>query len=264
MIRPLVLSANPSVRLIEPYYGIPAGIIDRSGSGAINTAIKRIKLAVQDGLKGNPSRVSRLFFVDESIIASVKDGMQAQHEEASINLDEWLRQQYRGLSPRYSTDQGRKRQNPELLGVEGAVGLTFSSKSEIVLVPTRSLDHTVDLLNKTNAGTGSQVVYIFAGGKEAFYLGNFITTSYVFINDIPAHSLVLTSCRSSNATTTQGYHFEDFSEAKVVHRLTTSSSPSEKSSPVELNAKRVKQFQGGRMSYFEQGLILGAAMGFAA
>lgn len=59
MIRPLVLSANPSVRLIEPYYGIPAGIIDRSGSGAINTAIKRIKLAVQ-GME-QPSRKAHVY-----------------------------------------------------------------------------------------------------------------------------------------------------------------------------------------------------------
>ena len=33
--------------------------------------------------------------------------------------------------------------------------------------------------------------------------------------------------------------------------------------PTKLNAKEVRQSQGGRMSYFEQGLILGATMGLA-
>lgn len=33
---------------------------------------------------------------------------------------------------------------------------------------------------------------------------------------------------------------------------------------MKLNARKVKQFSGGRMSYFEQDLILGAAMGIAA
>jgi hypothetical protein len=34
--------------------------------------------------------------------------------------------------------------------------------------------------------------------------------------------------------------------------------------PARLDAKKVKQPNGGRMSYFEQGLILGAAMGLVA
>ncbi|RYO68426.1 hypothetical protein AA0116_g18 [Alternaria tenuissima] len=215
-IRPLVLTTNPAVRLIEPYYGIPAGVIDRSVADAIDVATERIRLAVQDVPKGNISRVPRLFFVDDSIFTPVKNGMQAQREVASINLDEWLRKQYRGISPRYCMNQSRKQRVSELPAVQGAILLTFSSNSEIVLVPTRSLDHTIDLLNKINASTGSQVIYIFARGKEGFYLGNFITTSYVYLNDVPVDSLILTSCRSANATTTQGYYFEDFSEMKVM------------------------------------------------
>ncbi|KAJ4319007.1 hypothetical protein N0V94_004144 [Neodidymelliopsis sp. IMI 364377] len=188
-IGPLVHTANPSVRLLEPYYGIPAGIIDRSVAGSINVAVKQILQRVPKGSNGNPLRVPRLFFVDESVIASVKDKMQARHEETSNDVDEWLRKHYSGLSPRYSTIRDKTQQMVEFPTVGSATILKLSDDSEIILIPTTSLDNTIDLLNKINAGTGAQAIYVFAGGKEAFYLGNFITTSHVYINDIPAQSL---------------------------------------------------------------------------
>ncbi|KAJ4351116.1 uncharacterized protein N0V89_006455 [Didymosphaeria variabile] len=260
----LVRNANPSVRILEPYYGIPAGIIDRSAGGSTGAAVKQIRKSVLDGSKGNPFRFPRLFFVDESVIVSVKNKLNTQQGKATSKLDEWLRKYYSGSVTRYSTKTGGKKQISEFPRVDAAEIVRSTDGSEIALVPTRSLDHTIDLLNKINAGTGSQVIYVFAGGKEAFYLGNFITTSHVYINEIPNHSLVLTAGRSATDTTTHAYRLEDFSELKTMLQVSPVGSHSNARRPAKLNAKKVKQFQGGRMSYFEQGLILGAAMGLVA
>ncbi|KAF2647740.1 ALDH-like protein [Lophiostoma macrostomum CBS 122681] len=263
-IGPLVRNANPSVRVLEPYYGIPAGIIDRSAGGSLDTAKAQIVLTLPDGSKGNPLRFPRLFFVDESVIASVKERLHGQQEKANYKLDEWLRKYYSGSINRYSTGTGGEKQIADLPKVEATETVRSTDGSEIALVPTRSLDHTIDLLNKINAGTGSQVIYVFAGGKEAFYLGNFITTSHVYINEIPYHSLVLTVSRSASDTTTHPYSLEAFSELKTMRQVSPISSRSDARRPAKLKSKEVNQFQGGRMSYFEQGLILGAAMGLVA
>jgi acyl-CoA reductase-like NAD-dependent aldehyde dehydrogenase len=43
---PLLRTANPSIQLIEPYYGIPAGFIDRSGGKFIDAIVKQIQKGV--------------------------------------------------------------------------------------------------------------------------------------------------------------------------------------------------------------------------
>ncbi|KAH6618435.1 Aldehyde/histidinol dehydrogenase [Boeremia exigua] len=251
-VSPLVHAANPSIRLLEPYYGVPAGIIDRSVTISIDEVVKRVLQAVPDRPSGNHLRVPRLFFVDESIFASVKGKLPVQHDWKNDNLTEWLQRHYSGLSLSHSKIQGQKGQSPIFSTVEKAVTVSLSDNSEIILVSTRSLDHTIDLLNKINTGTGSQVIYIFAGDKEAFYLGNFITASHVYINDIPNRSLVLTSCRSANSSITHGYHLKDFSESKAMLRKTTSSSQGHRTKPAKLNTKIVKQPQGGQCGYTDE------------
>ena len=43
---PRIRAANPSVRLIEPYYGVPAGIVDRSGGHSVDAIVKQIRQSV--------------------------------------------------------------------------------------------------------------------------------------------------------------------------------------------------------------------------
>lgn len=42
-IAPVVRAANPSIRLLEPYYGVPAGIIARSGGRSVDATVKQIQ-----------------------------------------------------------------------------------------------------------------------------------------------------------------------------------------------------------------------------
>ncbi|KAH7357514.1 hypothetical protein BKA66DRAFT_445554 [Pyrenochaeta sp. MPI-SDFR-AT-0127] len=261
MFGPLVVSKNMSIRLIEPYYGVPAGIIDRSYTGPFEQVVGHICRTTPGDSTCNPLRVPRLFFVDESIISAFKIACRSRQEGTGPDLEDLLRKYYTGYTPRFSGSRERQRGlNTELAMSENIATITLTSGPEIVLIPTTSLDNSIDMLNKINAGTGSQALYIFAGRKEALYLGSFITTSHVFINEIPLSSLVATSPRTAQVTPSQGYHVEDFSETKTLTVLASVPTDSVKK-PSNLNEQRVKQHQGGRMSYFEQGLILGAALG---
>ncbi|KAH5319531.1 hypothetical protein HBI12_113520 [Parastagonospora nodorum] len=182
-------AVNSSIHLLEPYYGVPAGIIGRSCGRHVDTIVKQIQETTLGSTNGNRLRVPRLFFVDESIVSSVKDKLQYQREKSDQDLDEWLRKHYTGLVTRYSNKQDHNETFPDVPSVETMTVLASASGSEIVLIPTRSLDHTIDMLNKINFSQGAGALYIFADGKEAFYLGNFINCSHVYINEMPHRSL---------------------------------------------------------------------------
>ncbi|KAH7134861.1 Aldehyde/histidinol dehydrogenase [Dendryphion nanum] len=260
----LVRANNASARQIEPYFGMAAGIIDRSAKSSLDASAEQIRRSVLVGATSNPLRVPRLFFVDESVISVFKSKLQFAKEKKGTSLEDWLRKYYMGLTSIFSTKDSPIRTKSKFPSVCDFTLISFTNGAEIALVSTRSLDHSIDLLNKINSGTGSQALYVFADGKEAFYLGNFITTSHVFINEIPTRSLVLSTSRSVKDTVSCPYILEDFSETKTMVQAPVSRSLSDLRRPGKLDAKKVKQHQGGRMSYFEQGLILGAAMGLVA
>ncbi|KAL6704167.1 hypothetical protein ACN47E_008727 [Coniothyrium glycines] len=261
---PVLRATNPSIRVIEPFYGIPAGFIDRSAGRSIEAVVKKIQNTMQVAPYGNSLRVPRLYFVDESLLESVKERLHVQQKSSSDSLESWLQERYSGQVLRFSPKKSDSTRLSSMPTVENIVTVSSKNGSDIVLVPTRSLDHGIDLLNKINSGTGSQAIYIFAGGKEAFYLGNFITTSQVFINEISAHSIVTASCRSAGDTSLHTYRLEDFSESKTMQQFPKATPHSSVIKVAKINQKRVKQPIGGRMSFFEQGLILGVAMGLVA
>ncbi|UPX20215.1 Aldehyde dehydrogenase (NAD(+)) [Ascochyta rabiei] len=255
---PLVRNTNPSVRLIEPYYGIPAGIIDRSAGGSLDAAFQHINSSLQvSGLPSNPLRIPRLFFVDEALVEVFKKKFPVHSEKSVGALESLLRKHYSDLVPSFAAKNKSGIQASTLPRVENIATVKTDKGAEIILVPTRSLDHTIDLLNKINGGSGAQAVYIFAAGKEAFYLGNFIATSQVYINEIPIRSIVGANGRSA-------YNLEDFTETKTMVHASASPPRNVSLQASKLNTQRVKQANGGRMSYFEQGLILGLAMGLVA
>lgn len=63
---------------------------------------------------------------------------------------------------------------------------------------------------------------------------------------------------------TQGYCIEDFAECKSVVQVSRPSAQRVTHLPANLNAGRVKQPNGGHVSYFEQGLVVGASVGLTA
>ncbi|KAH7066479.1 Aldehyde/histidinol dehydrogenase [Paraphoma chrysanthemicola] len=261
MTGPVVRAANPAIRIIEPYHGLPAGFIDRSAKPHLDAAAAGIKSALAAGASSNPRRVPRLFFVDESVIVALKEklGMNAQERKG---LESWLEKWCQHVVGDFERREGEQR--PKMIQIEKFVVITPPDGSEIALVPTTSLDHSIDLLNRINIGTGAQVIYIFAGWKEAFYLGNFTITSQVFINDMPDRAFVLASSRSVYDTGSCPYRFEDFSEMKVFQQGLSAGAQNRPRKAKTLDQKKVQQHKGGKMSYFEQGLILGAAMGLVA
>jgi hypothetical protein len=41
----------------------------------------------------------------------------------------------------------------------------------------------------SNVDTGAQAIYLFASGTEAYFVGNFVAASHIFVNQIPSQSL---------------------------------------------------------------------------
>jgi acyl-CoA reductase-like NAD-dependent aldehyde dehydrogenase len=92
----LIRVANPAIRIIEPYHGIPAGFIDRSAKEHLDAAVGEIRRASAAGVSCNPYRVPRLFFVDESVIDSLKEKL-GIHAEEGKDLESWLTKSYQHL-----------------------------------------------------------------------------------------------------------------------------------------------------------------------
>ncbi|KAH7072037.1 Aldehyde/histidinol dehydrogenase [Paraphoma chrysanthemicola] len=255
---PLVRGMNPATRILEPYHGIPGGFVDRSAKENLNAAVERIKRASAAGVAGNPYRVPRIFCVDESVMDTLKEKLEVSTDKRD-DLEIWLKTTYNHAI--VDSMHWQRTQGLDILKDGSLFLVTPPGGIEIGLVPTRSLDHSIDLFNRINSGLGSQVIYVFASGKEAFYVGNFVKTSEVFVNDIPDRAFVLASYRSVYDTTSCSYRLEDFSELKSFQQEPSSGAHARCAT---LNKRKIKQYQGGRMSYFEQGLILGAAMGLVA
>lgn len=67
--------------------------------------------------------------------------------------------------------------------------------------------------------------------------------------------------RSARASIETPYSISDFSESKHFMQVPPSKILLQAKEAAKIRPEKVEQFQGGRISYFEQGLIVGAAIG---
>ncbi|KAM0490579.1 hypothetical protein ACHAP8_011417 [Fusarium lateritium] len=176
--------------------------------------------------------------------------------------------------------------------MEEVVELLEDSTNGLLLVSTRSLDHGIDIFNKINTNKPSQAVYIFASSKASSYVALFTNTLQVFINTIPQWSLgnlvhkvtvkyqgltaLLFTAAIAPSTPSVAdrllYRREDFSVNKPI--LQESLKPSQALAAgaksvwpflsQTLQLGKIKQHKGGRLSYFERGLIVGLALSLFA
>lgn len=99
-IGPLVRRANTGVRFLEPYFGVPVGLVDRSASTSLDTVLQHISRTASSVASANPLRVPRLYLIDETVLKRLKERISAsqlltldsKHEQE--DLDKWLRKHY--------------------------------------------------------------------------------------------------------------------------------------------------------------------------
>lgn len=143
-----------------------------------------------------------------------------------------------------------------------------------------------------NDNASSQATYIFGAARSSFYVAAFSKTLQVFINTIPQWSLgksrhqmlrrsatnrystpvAVVSSSSSVSNNLSLYSREDFSVNKPilqeplrpVRELLTRAKSLWPFMSQSLRLSKIKQPKGGRLSYFERGLIVGLALTLVA
>ncbi|KAH8654344.1 hypothetical protein BGZ61DRAFT_500580 [Ilyonectria robusta] len=291
-IAKLVSQANPLVRSLSPPSGICAVFIDRSVQD-IAAAASHLHHSVLTTPRHHPLRLPRLCFVDEAIIGDLEalllsagsgsieplqyddddDKTQALYKQLKSVFPSLSKKTSIGTSLSLSPVVALKRSDPITAEAIRLVAQSIvDCHSGILLIPTRSLDHGIDLLNKVNDKMPSQATYVFGESKPSFYVAAFSNTVQVFINAIPPCSLIAVAPNSASVSNRVLYSREDFSVNKPVSQVSLRSATAVKidSKPVwsltshTLRLGKIKQPKGGRLSYFERGLILGLALSLVA
>ncbi|KAI8650622.1 hypothetical protein NCS57_01396600 [Fusarium keratoplasticum] len=284
---------NPLIKILSPPSGMPAAFVDRSVPDleAVSTHLYH---AAIDSPRHNPLRIPRLCFVDETLIADLEGllchaGPKANEsltlttgQSNAQALSKALKSKFPSVTKRTATKPSG--QLPAVIALSSSDPLTVEtispmaellteSHNGLLLIPTRSLDHGIDILNKLNDNSPSQATYIFGAAKSSFYVAAFSKTLQVFINTIPQWSLVAVAPSSSSISDSRSlFSRGDFSVNKPIIQ-----EPLRPVLELAIRAKalwpfmsqtlrlgKIKQPKGGRLSYFERGLIVGLALTLVA
>ncbi|KAF4548394.1 Hypothetical protein D9617_28g065000 [Elsinoe fawcettii] len=257
---------NPNIWSIRSATGMAATIIDRSASDF--QSIARTVLGATRSREGNQRRVARIVLIDEFVIKAFVRELEVLQTTTTKVTSPWT-----GSA---KSDPAVRLADTDISSSElrKAAQQFITNGSGMLLVPTRSLDHAIDLLSHSSATDTVQALYIFSAQAEASYLAAFLSAQHTFINDIPWTSSAVSAPRSSRTQHGKSiFHTDDFSELRSV----VSASKRDLSDDIwsihllsskalcqSLNTKKIKQAQGGRLSYFEQGLIVGLVLTLSA
>ncbi|KAF5607445.1 hypothetical protein FPANT_861 [Fusarium pseudoanthophilum] len=282
---------NPLIRVLSPPSGISAAFVDRSVQD-LEAVASHLVSSVLAAPRYNPLRTPRLVFVDEIHIAHLQKLISTDSSaDASLSFSSGGDKAQAFDKLLTSTFPTSKRNLPKHMSrhlpavialdnsdaiiaehVQKAAELLVDSHNGLLLVPTRSLDHGIDILGKINTSNPSQATYIFASSDAASYVAMFTNTLHVFVNTMPQWSLATIAPSTPFIESRLLYRREDFSVNKPilqdsVHRF--DSVNAEKESTWSLSCHRlqlgkIKQPKGGRLSYFERGLLVGLALSLIA
>ncbi|KAH6961790.1 hypothetical protein BKA56DRAFT_599163 [Ilyonectria sp. MPI-CAGE-AT-0026] len=288
----LLSQTNPLVRILSPPSGVCAVFVDRSVRD-LETAASHLHNSILASPRHHPLRLPRLCFVDETIINDL-EGLLLSAGSSSIEPLQYdddnkktqaLYKQLKSTFPSLSkkTANGTSNYHSSVVGLKSSDPITAESiravarsiadcHSGILLIPTRSLDHGIDILSKVNDNMPSQATYVFGESKPSFYVAAFSKTVQVFINAIPPWSLVAVAPNSVSVSNRILYSREDFSVNKPVIQDSLKPARAVKIDPKSfwplmshtLRLGKIKQPKGGSLSYFERGLILGLALSLVA
>ncbi|KAJ5660675.1 uncharacterized protein N7484_000047 [Penicillium longicatenatum] len=268
---------NPAIRIHIPTTGLPAIFVDRSTS-ELETVATWLEKSILNGSRQHSGSMPRVCFVDEFVIeqltwlvqqrldwvgkAPASSDQSTATEIADLLTSTFPSLKKKGLSvtadklSRLIVLQSTDSIDPETIGP--VASQVTKSYHGILLIPTTSLDHGIDLWNKVNNGMPSPAIYVFGGGKETWYLSQFINSEHCFVNCIPPRSFCMIAPSSSHDTFALPFRPDNFSRNKVI--LQDSNLNYQGSRHGYLNLKKISQPKGGRLSYFEQGLIVGLSV----
>ncbi|KAI0973197.1 hypothetical protein F4678DRAFT_40834 [Xylaria arbuscula] len=271
---------NYSTRILAPPSGIPAIFVDRTAQD-----LEAVAAHLRTGILRSPQRdvfrTLRICFVDEFIIERLADlldrggttGQKAlEKPSTSGNDSQALQIKLKALFPSLRNDVSGAPFGPVIQlstkdpitpeNIKEIAGYLTASTGELVLVPVTSLDNGIDLFNKVNRPEFSQAVYIFGESRSSFYISKFTNSLHVFINQIPAGSLLPLSPSSPVISFGLPYHRQDFSVGKSILQapLTQPHEYVFRAAQHRLNSSKSYQPKGGSLSFFEQGLLVGLAV----
>ncbi|EWG51755.1 hypothetical protein FVEG_10644 [Fusarium verticillioides 7600] len=282
---------NPLIRVLSPPSGISAAFVDRSVQD-LRAVASHLISSGPIAPRYNPLRAPRLVFVDEIHSVQLYKLIRADSSaDASLSFGDSGDQALAFDKLLISAFPTSRRNLPKHVSghlpavialdtsdaivaqhVQRAVELFAGSDNGFLLVPTRSLDHGIDILGKINANNPSQATYIFASSEASSYVAMFTNTLQVFINAIPQWSLVTIAPSTPFIESRLLYRREDFSVNKpilqdFIHRIDFVNTEKESTWSLlshRLQLAKIKQPKGGRLSYFERGLLVGLALSLIA
>ncbi|ENH71405.1 hypothetical protein FOC1_g10007635 [Fusarium oxysporum f. sp. cubense race 1] len=282
---------NPLIRVLSPPSGISTAFVDRSVED-LEAVASHLVASGSRTPRYNPLRTPRLVFVDEIHIAHLDKLIRADtRTNVSLSFSSGRDDAQAFDKLLTSIFPISKRNLPKHVSghlsavipldnsdaiiaehVQRAAELLANSDNGLLLVPIRSLDHGIDILSKINGNNPSQATYIFASSEASSYVAMFTNTLQVFINTIPQWSLATVAPSTPLAENRLLYHREDFSVNKPILQESidyVDSIRAEKESAWNLLSHRlqlgkIKQQKGGRLSYFERGLLVGLALSLIA
>ncbi|KAB8231105.1 uncharacterized protein BDW43DRAFT_313430 [Aspergillus alliaceus] len=272
---------NPTARVHVAPSGLPAIFVDRSVAD-VDVVASWLGRTITQNPRQRPGRVPRLCFVDEFVIERLATQVQREYpglEEAqNPMLDMSIKQDIADLLSRTFPSLQRKsilcspRKVPALLSLERTDPVNYETINQVadlvtthypgmILVPTTSLDHGIDLWNKVNQGKIAQATYLFSASREAFYLSQSLNSEHFFVNHIPTRSFVMVAPTSDHESYELPFRTENFSRNKAISQIPLRE-PERVILPWQsrrghLNSKKISQPVGGQVSYFEQGLLVG-------
>ncbi|KAF5573708.1 hypothetical protein FPCIR_13882 [Fusarium pseudocircinatum] len=226
---------NPLIRVLSPPSGIPAAFVDRSVQD-LEAVASHLVASGSRTPRYNPLRTPRLVFVDEIHITNLHKLIRTDTSaDASLSFSDGEDKAQAFDKLLTSSFPTAKRKLPQHVSghlpavialdnsdaiiaenVQKAAELLKGSHNGLLLVPTRSLDHGIDILGKINANNPSQATYIFASSEASSYVVMFTNTLQVFINTIPQWSLATVAPSTPFVENRLLYRKEDFSVNKPI------------------------------------------------
>ncbi|KAE8307056.1 hypothetical protein BDV41DRAFT_72960 [Aspergillus transmontanensis] len=236
---------NPTVRVHVAPAGLPSIFVDRSAAD-VDAVASWLGRTITQTPRQHPGRVPRLCFVDEFVIES-------------------LASQIQRIFPGLGEAQKPMPDVSVMQDITDILSQTFPSlQRETILSNSHKLPALLMLERSENQGKTAQATYLFAASREAFYLSQFLNSEHSFVNHIPTRSFVMVAPTSDQDSYDLPFRSEHFSRNKSISRIPLRD-PERARVPWQsrrdyLDSRKISQPVGGRVSYFEQGLIVGLSM----
>ncbi|KAL4881893.1 hypothetical protein BJY04DRAFT_217958 [Aspergillus karnatakaensis] len=202
---------SPTTHFLQPVSGQAVAIVDRSAD--LHSAATYLHHAVATSpaasLQGRP----RVCFVNEFVLTSLAGRLVACWASKHVPLSD-------KPSALPSTESilisasGQTTVKKQLCHPVSAAGIIAAlqtvDKTSLLLIPTTSNTHAIDLLNAIHENELAPVLYAFSASPEGSFFSRFARAQATFINTIPSSALVSWFPQTPNETISVPYSPSDF------------------------------------------------------